>query len=976
MSFRTSRLGLLAGVSSAACAAMLLSVAPAAYAQTTATLQGRVDGAGAGVTVTAVDATTGQTTSTRTDGAGRFTLVGLRPSTYSVSAGSDTQDVVLPVGQTITVTLGGVATDQVVVTASRRQEVRTATIGTNVSQQQLQNLPQNDRNFLNFAALAPGVTVSNDPNNKRIQAGGVSSENVNVYIDGSSQKNQVGFGGVAGQNFSQGNPFPQSAVQEFRVETQNYKAEYEQAGSAIITAVTRTGGSEFSGSVFGKYVPKSFYGRPFFDRPGEANNPTGANKKPDYKRWQYGADIGGPIIEGKLHFFAAYEGTKQTNPSLTVNLSSEVPSAIRTANAGSLAAEFNQDLYFGKLTLFASQADTFNLSYFRREESDVRDYGGIAIRENGRNIGTQSESWQLEWNRRGDNYLNEATFNYFSSFTGTPTVSSGPEYRLTNATGGEILIAGANFFQQANDQEAYTFKNNFTWTGFENHVIKAGVRVSDTKLTRIEDAFANGQYVYSTTGFSSFQSSVPYRATVSLKPPTPMTADNTQIGLFIQDDWTIDDHWTLNYGIRWDYEDNPFNNKFVTPAKVANALRNYQPWKAAGINAEDYISEGNRKAFKGGFQPRIGVSYDVYGDRDLVLFAGAGRYYDRNIFYMASLETLFNTIRSDVTVQFCDAPGSTTACPAPGAPAGNVLRWNESYRNPNNLRAAVPGDLSGDIWVIQDDIKIPYTDQFNLGVRKRWGDWQLAAALAHNSSHDAFIFVRGNRQPDGKYTAVGDAFIRDNFPASGRPAGYTGRVNIGSSNGQQRYTALYLTAEKPYTPLSHWGATAALTLSDAKSNQGMGFNEAQMFNAARQDAFGWQKTRGLEKWRFVGTGITDVPYGFKLSGTLTLASGPRFGNVYFDEPSPGCGCLYFNDGGVFEPKDKIAYKSLDLRLAKTFKVWNGHEVTADIEAFNVFDWVNRNYSTWGAGSGKNPPLEENNTVGYARTFQVGLKYAF
>lgn len=54
----------------------------------------------------------------------------------------------------------------------------------------------------------------------------------------------------------------------------------------------------------------------------------------------------------------------------------------------------------------------------------------------------------------------------------------------------------------------------------------------------------------------------------------------------------------------------------------------------------------------------------------------------------------------------------------------------------------------------------------------------------------------------------------------------------------------------------------------------------------------------------------------------------------------------------------------------------GGELTADFEVFNVFDWVNRNYSTWGAGSGPNPTREENSTVGYARTFQAGLKYKF
>ena len=976
------RSALAFGISATALTASL-GFASAAYAQTVGTIQGQ--GAPAGATVTATDTVTGRPVTTTADAAGAFTLVGLRPSLYRIVAGDRTVEATVPVGLTISVDMtpaeevaaGG---GDIVVTARRgRPEVRTATIGTSVSQAQLENLPQNDRNFLNFAALAPGVTVSNDPNNKRIQAGGVSSNNVNVYIDGSSQKNQVGFGGVAGQNFSKGNPFPQSAVQEFRVETQNYKAEYEQAGSAIISAITKTGGDEFHGGAFGQFVPKAWFGQPYFDRKGKANNQgfpcaddatrTCYNEKPDYKRYQYGGDLGGPIVPGVLHFFAAYEATRQTSPSLVVNLTdTSLPNTIVQGAQGSFAGKFKQDLYFGKLTLFASAADTINVSYFRREEQDVTDFGGIRLFENGRDLGTKSENYQLEYNHRADTWLNELTISRFSSFTGTPTVTVGPEFKLLNATGAEVLIGGANSFQQANDQSAYTLKNNFTYTGLDGHVIKAGLRFSRTKLKRIEDAFANGSYSFNAADFTGFGTSTPVRAQISLLPATPIRAKNNQLGLFIQDDWTVDDHITINAGLRWDYESNNFNNKFVTPDKIANALRNYQPWKAAGIDPEDYITDGTKRdPFKGAFQPRLGASYDINGDRDMVIFAGAGRYYDRNIFYLASLETLFNTIRSDVTVNFCQA-GQTTDC----------IPFQGAYRDPAQLRAAVANSgLNGDIWVINNDAKTPFTDQLTLGVRKQAGDWQLSAAIAHNRSHDAFIFVRGNRQPNGNYTDAGDGFIRDNFPIEGRPAGYTGRLNIGSSNGEARFTAVYLTADKPYNKSAGWGATASLTISDAKSNQGIGFDEGQMFNAGRQDAFGWQRTRGLEKFRFVGTSIVDIPWGFQLSGTLTLGSGPAFGNVDFTRTVPNCnGCTYYNDGGVFTPKKDIAYKNLDLRVAKTFEMPWGHEVTADLGIFNVFDSVNRNYETWGAGSGPNPTLEQNNTVGYARTFQAGLKYRF
>jgi hypothetical protein len=252
--------------------------------------------------------------------------------------------------------------------------------------------------------------------------------------------------------------------------------------------------------------------------------------------------------------------------------------------------------------------------------------------------------------------------------------------------------------------------------------------------------------------------------------------------------------------------------------------------------------------------------------------------------------------------------------------------------------------------------------------------------IAHNRGHNQFIYVRGNRMPDGSYTPNGPGYIRDNFPEEGRPEGYTGRLNIGSSIGKSRYTALYLQAEKPWSDVSRWGATAAVTISDAKSNQARAFGEAEMFNAGEQDAYGWQPVGGLERWRFVGTGMVGLPWDFRLSTTVIMSSGPRFGYVSFaPELQPCGGCIPFNDSGILKPEKDIAYKTVDVRLAKRFQTPWGHELEGNVQVFNLFDWVNRNYETWGAGNaggGTEPPLKQNSTVGPARSFQAGLRYRF
>src|SRR3989442_2784304 len=135
-------------------------------------------------------------------------------------------------------------------------DLKTAEIATNVTTEQVRYLPQNQRNFLNFANLAPGVKVTQDETRKQVTAGGLDATQINVFIDGVSYKNDVLQGGVVGQDASRGSPFPQNAVQEFQVLTQNYKAEHEKASSAIITAGTRSRAKRWYAVVFPVYQDK------------------------------------------------------------------------------------------------------------------------------------------------------------------------------------------------------------------------------------------------------------------------------------------------------------------------------------------------------------------------------------------------------------------------------------------------------------------------------------------------------------------------------------------------------------------------------------------------------------------------------------------------------------------------------------------------------------------------------------------------
>src|SRR5260370_15971285 len=131
--------------------------------------------------------------------------------------------------------------ESITVVGTQAVETKTHEIATNVTTQQIENLPQDSRNFLNFAAMAPGIRLSSDPLRKTFAGDAQDAEQTNVFIDGVSTKNDVLQRGTSGQDSSRGNPLPHSAVPEFRVITQNYGAQYDHPPSAIINARTQSG---------------------------------------------------------------------------------------------------------------------------------------------------------------------------------------------------------------------------------------------------------------------------------------------------------------------------------------------------------------------------------------------------------------------------------------------------------------------------------------------------------------------------------------------------------------------------------------------------------------------------------------------------------------------------------------------------------------------------------------------------------------
>ena len=215
------------------------------------TIKARTDASGVlpGASVIARDVQSGFTTEAVSESDGAFTLAGLRPGRYEIKVAvaqykPEAKTVEVLVGQTVTLNFR-ISPDVVfaesvtVVGNTRLVDSRTSEVTTNVTQEQLRYLPQNSRNFLNFAALAPGVRVSDNEFRKEFSAGALPSQNINVFIDGVSFKNDVIDGGLVGQDSSRATRSRECGG--VPVLTQNFPSRIREGGEPRLTAVTRSG---------------------------------------------------------------------------------------------------------------------------------------------------------------------------------------------------------------------------------------------------------------------------------------------------------------------------------------------------------------------------------------------------------------------------------------------------------------------------------------------------------------------------------------------------------------------------------------------------------------------------------------------------------------------------------------------------------------------------------------------------------------
>lgn len=965
---------------------------PAGAQTTTATITGVVtDDTGIlpGAAVVAINTATGFRHETFADAEGAYRLSGLAPGTYDIKVSTDaykerSRTVELLVGQTVTVdfrlAFDGVFFENVTVVGGgagqRLVDTRNPEIATNITKEQIELLPQSGRNFLRFAALAPGIRAADDENaNQVFSAGGQNSRQANVYIDGVSYKNDLLVGGAFMQDASKGNPFPQSAVQEYKVITQNFKAEYEKASAAVITAVTKSGGNTFHGDALVLWQNKDMVALDPISEEKDA-------KKPEYRRFQGAFSAGGPIVRDRMQFFASYERNDQ-NRYASVSRGpqfDQAPANVRAKlegyEVGNLLSPFESNLYFGKLTWQPRASDRLDLSYSGRNESEERGFGGQRVFEGAEdfNVDTQSVTGKYAM-ASSQQWVNDAIVAYQMMRWHPSALASD---RIHENYFGLLDVGGKDSTQDFK-QQRIALRDDVTYLR-GGHAVKGGVMYNYMMYDVKKQLWFNPTFNYR----SDEQWQYPFEAIYGFGDPA-LDFTNNQFGVYVQDDWRVTSTVTLNIGVRWDYESNMNNNDWVTPPGLVQALNNAQRTYSNPattvrlsdvLDLERFTTDGTRRdPYMGMIQPRAGLSWDIFGNAKSVLAASVGRYWDR----VQLNDILDERFRLDwLRYRVCF---SATGGPRGDCPFGTT-RWDPKYFNRSELDALIQtGNVEGpEVFLLDNEVRPPMSDQWSVGLRQQLpGGWLGSVTYAGVRGKNGLSWFFANQPPFSTFNDRWGARIpiRLEYP-NGRTYEIAS-VFKGLSYRKSKHDSLYLTLDRPYTADGRWGVNLAYTYQRAKqtgaSFAGDGGVSFELDHVFPEDLT-WVPSNFDERHRLVTSGTVGLGGGFLASAILTLGSGFPY---TIADASRGWDNFRYQWNGA--RPDAPGFSSLDTRLDWTARLGNGASLTLIAEAFNLFDWANYTYDPWSSGF-MPPPGETNamfgepNAAYSPRRFQIGARFGF
>jgi hypothetical protein len=920
-------------------AVMLFLTAATATAQqnvTSATLSGTIEdmqGAvvtRATVTVTRLDQN--QSCQANSDDQGRYRFAYLPVGRYQLKAEREgfatfVVEMSLSVGQTLDVPIRlGVVVSERIDVHSDVPTIETARtqVSETILPKEVDSLPLNGRNYLDLAALTPGVARANAVGNQRFAE---TSAVPGTAISVTGQRNiNNGFllDGVSANDDAADLPatfFSQDVIHEFQVITSGGIAEYGRASAGIINVVTQSGTNEWHGRLYGFLRNQRF----------DARNPLARTKDP-LTQAQYGATGGGPILKDRTFVFANFEQTRLHNAVvLTITPASvlSINDILNRVNypgsrveTGLAPAGYNTSNVFVRLDhrINPTNLVSARYSYYDISSLNARNVGGINAVSRGTPLDDRDQSIVLsDVATISPRFMNEARFQYTRSRLGAPPNDFiGPAVSIS----GVANIGTATSSPTERDIDAIEAVDNVTMQR-GNHSLKFGL---DFLLNRVDIEFPGAlQGVYTFSSLANFVRGQYVSFQQAFGAPGQFQS-NPNIGFFVQDEWRLK-NFTVNLGLRYDLQS--------LPDPVRTDTNN--------------------------ISPRLGIAYSP-GDHKTVIRASYGTYYDR-----IPLRATSNALQRDGSKYL-------VAVIPFGQPSAPLF--------PNTL-PAFPSGLLASITTIDPDIENSNSLRASLQVEREIAS---STSLSVGYIYVRSLHVILSRNINVPTVSAAEAAQRG-IANLGRPDARFANISRYESSGDAYYNGLTVSLNRrfrswagirlSYTFSKAIDDTGSAFFSTPQNNfnlrddRGLSDND-QCHRLVISGALSSPNAvAGQPLWRQAVSGF-QLSYIFSYGSSLPfniVTGNDRNNDTTVNDRPVGVGR---NAGIGFD------FASLDMRLSRHFRFTERFGLDALAEGFNLLNRANLQLPNATFGPGTVPPAAFGAPTAAAdpRQIQFGLRFTF
>ena len=916
-------------------AAGFAAAARPAYGQggtATATLAGRitdaVGGVVPGVTVTLTPLATNQSRMVVTNEEGRYTFPGLQPGRYSMTL--ELAGFATATRPEITLNVGAVATIDQEMRVSQLQETITVTgeapivesartdLSTVISRGQIESLPTNSRNYLDFTLLTPATVenVSTTSQGVGLNVGGSRAKEGSLLVDGF-------------WNTDESFTFPrlkysQDAIAEFQVVSMGGTAEFGRAIGGIVNAVTKSGTNAFSGSGYGYFRDTALNSQDPLARERGAD-------KAEFSRQLYGGSFGGPIVSSRTFFFGAAERLRQDTPQdNNITADNGRILGLPPEDIGNVTGTLRDTFGMGKVNHRLSDNHSLQLGYVMTKSENMSTFAAFATRSRRSRLTSTDYAYQGQWTGIAANgqWLHELRASYFprdyaldSPNVGGPPLT--PEGGLREANAPSVNITRvANFGSGRLQLEMLTRPSHVIYASTiskNNHSIKFGVDGMFVDFVYLRYA-GPAAATYNFASLEAFQQGRYTTYTQTFGEPR-IDRYHSYASIYLQDSWTPTSRLTLNYGLRYDIE----------------WLSKYQG-----------IAFGEQD--KNNLGPRVAVSYDLTGQGRTIAKLSTGIYYDR-IFQNPITPTFFE--HRDVLQQI----SATWNFGQPGAPV-----YPQAF--PNVLPANAPLGVRN-VYIAPTNFSVPAA-------------FQTVASLDHALRDDLAVGVSVLYSRGWDKEVLFDTNLRFNEATQrfGRIDPNFRQINQYSFEGKAEYTGLVLEARKRTRGGFFFSTNATIARAfDQGDNFSTPLNDQRFPDAE----YGPQVD--TPRFRMTANGSYDINRLLSVSAIFRARTGFAYdarsgstvdlnGDGIFNDRVPGFTRNSFRMEGNH---------SLDLRLSWNVPFGNTRRLQATVEAFNIYnrDNVRTVENQWGTN-----PTQPSPTFGVPlsyfspREVQLGLRLSF